>query len=346
MKRTKSLSKLRGPEDLEEETVNSEETPHVEPERIVSRSPVSSPVSRKSLPSSVPKRSVSIGGKQRNPNDLPCPVCLGTPFHLRFRCPLIEAGPDAIEKRLKELKEENTGHLTLLAEELEHVLRNQKARAQLSKPRTFASHSVSKGGADVMSSSSPVAKQSEGGSSSRKPTIPSGSKISEVTVENYDEGSSIGDSDDEDSEGNENSSSEQPATAYKLPSTFPGLASLADVDLEAIIRGPTSQVKTVLDDIPSRSISDSEEEPEDEVMDEDEEDDRQYRLRSKKLEKTTSSDEDEGVDPDVPADPDSREESGDESEEDESPKSSTLPTQLEDTPGTTQAGSQGPSLYM
>jgi hypothetical protein len=67
---------------------------------------------------------------------------------------VIEAGPDAIEKRLKELKEEDTGHRTLLIEELEHVLRNHKARTHLSKSGSKPSpHSVSKSAADLISSS-------------------------------------------------------------------------------------------------------------------------------------------------------------------------------------------------
>ena len=360
-KRQRSQSRLRmswGPEDFEENEAEPSivaEAVHTEPERPIARPPLppSSPTTTKrSLASSMAKHSLK-GKKRRGSDNLQCPVCLQTPFHLRYRCPVIEAGPDAIEKRLGELREEDTGHLTLLIEELELVVQNQRARAHLSKSgssSSIGSFPRSVGALSPMVSTSLcVVKQSNGSPSSRRLTVPSGSRMSEVTVENQDEGSSNEGSDDESSDNggsDEDGISEKQSNSRILPSTFPGASSLADMDLEAIIRGPASQSKSVLDDIPSRSISDNEDkEAEDEEADE-EADDQLYRLRSKMLEKNVSSDEGEGVDLPAPSGGDSREESGDDEEVADIPlKPSTQPTQpLEDTSGTTQAGSQVPSI--
>ncbi|KDQ21923.1 hypothetical protein BOTBODRAFT_50448 [Botryobasidium botryosum FD-172 SS1] len=35
---------------------------------------------------------------------MPCPICLGRPFHLRHACPVIQAGPESVQARIEELK--------------------------------------------------------------------------------------------------------------------------------------------------------------------------------------------------------------------------------------------------
>jgi len=254
---------------------------------------------------------------------------------------VIEAGPDAIEKRLNELKEKDTGHHSLLIEELEHVIRNQRTRASLSKSGSSSSPgSFAKPGSHL----SPIS-----GASSRRLAVPSGSTMSEVTVENKDEGSSNESSDDEDPDrdNDEDNVAEKQSNPYELPPAFPGMASLADLDLEAVIRGPASQSKSILDDIPSRSISDDEDEAAEDILEDEEDDDRLYRLRSKKFEKNTSSDENEGEDLTIPSGEGSREESGDEEVTEISQKPSAQSTQPpEDSSRTTQAGSQAPSLSL
>ena len=346
-KRQKSQSRLRmswGPEDfLENEAEPSTITEvYTEPAPAITRSPLlsSSPTTRRSLAPSI--RSMPPKGKRlRQSDEFPCPICLQTPFHLRYRCPVIEAGPDVIEKRLNELKEEDTGHHSLLIEELEHVIRNQRTRASLSKSGSSSSPgSFAKPGSHL----SPIS-----GASSRRLAVPSGSTMSEVTVENKDEGSSNESSDDEDPDrdNDEDNVAEKQSNPYELPSAFPGMASLADLDLEAVIRGPASQSKSILDDIPSRSISDDEDEAAEDILEDEEDDDRLYRLRSKKFEKNTSSDENEGEDLTIPSGEGSREESGDEEVTEISQKPSAQSTQPpEDSSRTTQAGSQAPSLSL
>jgi hypothetical protein len=173
--------------------------------------------------------------------------------------------------------------------------------------------------------------------------------MSEVTVENQDEGSSNEGSDDDgsDDEDDDESHSETP---YRLPSMFTGAASLADVDLDALIHGPTSQSKSVVDDIPSRSVSDDDEEAEVDILEDDDDDDRRYRHRSRKDEKYAPS-EDEGEDSDipdsdVPAEVGSRAERGDEVESVPTELSIKSNQLLEDASGTTQAGSHGPCHHL
>lgn len=61
-----------------------------------------------------------------DPNSPPCPICLGEPFHIRYCCPTVLKGPDAIRERLEELKRTNTGDQQSLIKELEGLLRDSK----------------------------------------------------------------------------------------------------------------------------------------------------------------------------------------------------------------------------
>lgn len=331
--RRRSLSRLRqswGPDDIEEVV---EATPEPEsaseseslPEPAVKASnssppAITSPAPRRPLPAHIPsdisisRGSSPAGRKTRSSKSMPCPVCLEIPFHLRYRCPIILAGPEAIEARLEELKVGKSQPGVALVQELQMILQTKKIRASLarsaaSSPPPVSSPEVAKPTEPAATRSSEVA---ETGTSppQRKPTVPKGSRMSEVTIENGDEGSSNEDSDGDGSSSSSSSSSEdsddedqvnnigQP----KIPSAFPGVTSLDDLNLEALIRGPASQSKSVLDDIPTRTSSEEEEE---EVMDdieadEEDEDDQRLRKLTRKAEQNASSDEDEGEDPDLP----------------------------------------------
>jgi hypothetical protein len=186
-----------------------------------------------------------------------------------------------------------------------------------------------------------VAGMASDGRSSRKLTIPKVSTLSEVNIENNDEGSSnegSGDESSEDEDIQEDDVPEKQSTIYKLPPTFTGAPSLADVDLDAIIRGPVSQSRKVLDDIPS---SDEVEDSENGVLEEDEDgDDLQYRRRLRKFQQDTS---DEGEGPDFPSNGDSKEASNDEGMEYLPTKLVAQVTQPVETMSITpEAGSQSP----
>lgn len=321
VKSKRSPSKLRlswGPEDVDEVETSIDSDP------VVERLPSSSPVGKSvmSVHSSNAKPS-SAGRKRRNSDNVACPVCLQRPFHLRYRCPVIEAGPDSIEKRLEELKSGDNNDQTLLIQELEHLLRTHRAKTNV--PKSGLTESVVNF-SPINATSTPAARPSQ------RPIIPSELRLSEVTVEARDEGSSNEGSDDEDSDDENDddihadmqSESRYP---YKLPSAFGNLSFLADMDLDAVIRGPMSQAKSVLDELPSRSDSEKDEDSqqEDDVLDEDA-DDRKYRMRSKKLDNASS---DEGEDHDIP-----------ESSDDEDDVTPETLSQLVKDDGAIQAGSQ------
>ena len=63
---------------------------------------------------------------QSSSTDQPCPVCLERPFHVRYKCPIVLQGSDAIQKRLDELKQSNPRDHKHLIEELEGLLRRNK----------------------------------------------------------------------------------------------------------------------------------------------------------------------------------------------------------------------------
>jgi hypothetical protein len=65
--------------------------------------------------------------KIRDSIETPCPVCLEAPFHLRYRCPIIKAGPEAVKKRLHQL--DATRDASLI-KELETMVINETPKGQ------------------------------------------------------------------------------------------------------------------------------------------------------------------------------------------------------------------------
>jgi len=68
------------------------------------------------------------GPLQRTPdlNGPPCPICMEEPFHIRYCCPTVLKGPDAIRERLEELQRTNMGDQQSLIKQLEGLLRDSK----------------------------------------------------------------------------------------------------------------------------------------------------------------------------------------------------------------------------
>lgn len=59
-------------------------------------------------------------------NGPPCPICLEVPFHIRYCCPTVLKGPDAIRARLEVLKTTTMGDQQSLIKELEGLLRDSE----------------------------------------------------------------------------------------------------------------------------------------------------------------------------------------------------------------------------
>lgn len=247
--------------------------------------------------------------------DIHCPICLGTPLHVRYRCPLVIKGSNAIEKRLTELrKDESTIDSSSIVHELEEMLKKmRKKEASNSKQSNVNADSTSSpllpsnrlddiAGASsssaVVNSTTvqiqPIPSALDSRLSSWKPVIPKGSRMSEVTVESRDEGSSndssSSDSDDEDDETSKSKAPDADTVGIFLPPA--DSSPYANVDLEALVRGPSTPRISLADVLPTSDSEDDEdkgEESDNVVLEED--DDLEFRRRSKKFERVVSSDD-------------------------------------------------------
>ncbi|KIJ19042.1 hypothetical protein PAXINDRAFT_97113 [Paxillus involutus ATCC 200175] len=229
-----------------------------------------------------------------------CPICLQRPFHIRFYCPTVLKGPEAIRERLDELKRTYAGSQQSLIKELEGLLRRSdrvksrdfpESRPEV-EPAPSASAillSVPSTYSPAEAAPSPESSPSPDVSLSRTPVIPSNSYMSEVTVEGRDEGSSSESSEDDDED-------EESAVAQER-NTPDEQRSLAEGDLEAVIRGPAPRRQSILkllDKVAGDKDSADESEDDEGELEEDEEDkivDRSRRRLSRHL--AGSSDEGE-----------------------------------------------------
>ncbi|TBU29564.1 hypothetical protein BD311DRAFT_787763 [Dichomitus squalens] len=258
---------------------------------------------------SVPSTFVKITAKTKaahaqrtpRPSSAPtCPICDEPSLHPRSQCPVVEAGPMAIRKRIAQLKKSGDYEL---AEELDVLYKEAQRRrksaggkraaniaaltlvpaanAETEVPQLSPSMSLQS------SSTSALSRPRLGDRSLSSPRLPAGSEISEVVVESKDEGSSNESSSDDEDEG-------PVPTASSLPLLDP-------TNLEALLYVPVKPRVSVLAQIPSSSESSEGEESDDEPrndkdidMDEEDKHDRAYRRMSRKFAHAgSSSDEDE-----------------------------------------------------
>ena len=160
-----------------------------------------------------------------------CPVCLSLPFHLRFKCPVIASGADAITERIAQLKAE--GGKEGLIEELEEWLqkdRKRKGSKEVSHKETETHNKVSPS----------AAGQSRHQGSPLPPWAPILSlqtRPSEVIVESTHEGSESTTSSSSEQEDNSSSSTES-SSSLGSGSMSHGV-NLERVDLDSLIRGPS-----------------------------------------------------------------------------------------------------------
>ena len=244
--------------------------------------------------------------KAPRPSTAPmCPICDKASLHPRSQCPVVDAGPAAIRKRIAQLKKSGNGELV---EELEVLLKEaQRRRRSAGEKRTAditAAESVAAPDAvaeappsspDMPLQSLPTSALSRpplGDRSLSSPRLPAGSEISEVAVESKDEGSS-----------NESSGDEEDEELAQATSFLQGLSSFPPdpTNLEALLYGPIKPRVSVLAQIPSSSESSADEESDDEAekdddvdMDEEDKNDRAFRRMSRKFARSgSSSDENE-----------------------------------------------------
>ncbi|PIL34194.1 hypothetical protein GSI_03905 [Ganoderma sinense ZZ0214-1] len=316
------LSQTWGPNDLVEEQ-----------EQVSASAAICAPTSAAPVSSAVPALEIKkVSAKEAlRPSDVPtCPICDKASLHPRPQCPIIEAGPVAIRKRIAEIKK--SGGSEELVDELDVLLKEaqrrgksvgEKRASEVSKPVSISALEVpvraTPSSLDVplhSISTSSQARPSLGERSLSSPRLPAGSEISEVVVQSRDEGSSNESSSDDEDDEDEGA---PPSSFLALSSS---LSLLNPDNLEALLYGPVKPRTSILTQIPSSSSSSSDgEESDDEVekdedvdMDEDEKNDRAFRRISRKFARTVSS-SDEGEpqpEPDLQQDRDGAEVDGDE----------------------------------
>jgi hypothetical protein len=235
---------------------------------------------------------------KRRCNLVPCPVCLRSPLHVRYRCPIIVAGHDSIRERLRELREEHSGRNVQLIEESEYILKG----GGLGRTEKF---NVNPNSSVPPSTSTPPMKQifkrvlvdnsnaptpgltAVPMSKNVDPLRPPGSNPAvntpgEHSSEDSNEGSSKNDRDE---------GSDTPKRPERLATTtFPNPSSYASIDLDALVRPLSRDITKILE------IEDDEEEEEEVVLG-GEGDDLELQRHSMGLRTAeSSSDEDQASD--------------------------------------------------
>ncbi|PCH43914.1 hypothetical protein WOLCODRAFT_138670 [Wolfiporia cocos MD-104 SS10] len=245
----------------------------------------------------------------------PCPVCRKVPFHYRYLCPVVLAGPEAIEVRLAELTSEgqrDRGLVESLKAHLAKARRAKKAKSvTIQVPRAMSDTAASAAERDESSSADeqgpagapPESTSTDADDATEEkaempvstalslPKLFAGSQIAEVSVETQDEGSSNDESDDSDEESDEN---DQESDENDEESDNDDDAILKNIDPETLLHGPYSR-KSILDQLPSSDSSDhSADERNGSDVDAEEEEielDRRYRRLSRRYEQASSTED-------------------------------------------------------
>ncbi|KAJ6499164.1 hypothetical protein C8R45DRAFT_981394 [Mycena sanguinolenta] len=189
-----------------------------------------------------------------------CPICETSPFHLRYRCPVVLAGAGRIRQRIAELQQDDKTDNSKLIQEL---------RSLAAKSQKTADADPKEGGASNTSVTVPARKQAATTMSRSRP-----------------------DPDDSNSSSDDSGS----APLRRKTAAPPPAGLLVDPELEAIIRGPVSSRLTVDDILMEDEVED--EAAESVVLENDDEDDIKFRRRSRQLDNAASSGEEEEDDDD------------------------------------------------
>ena len=235
----------------------------------------------------------------------PCPICLSRPFHSQSKCPLINSGEDAILDRIAQLEAEG-GHGDVISELREWVpkVREKSTSKYFATQETEPSHSK-------------IDKSEHRGSPlpSWAPVVSLQSHPSEVIVESTNEGSesaSSGSSAEEDVQSESGSSSDDPSSSSRSRS-ISFTTNLEQVDLDALIRGPSlknvtldlSKLDDDIEELESKSDSEDNGVEGDTGWLEEQEEEQEHRLpkypkrgaflRSRSSEEVASDEEDDSA---------------------------------------------------
>ncbi|KAJ7497435.1 hypothetical protein FB451DRAFT_1211446 [Mycena latifolia] len=197
----------------------------------------------------------------------PCPVCQTSPFHLRYRCPVVQAGSGSIRKRIAELQQDDTVDHSQLIQELCNMAEK--------------SHRKTKDSQNVNAHSPILLPDAQKGGVSNPFEDVVGHEVAAAVASRRTANGSSSSSDDSESE---------PSITRKVAAPRPASSSV-DAELDAIIRGPGGPSQLTLDDIVFDEEQD--EEAESVVLENDDDEDLEFRRRSRKLAVVASSDEED-----------------------------------------------------
>ncbi|KAF9232272.1 hypothetical protein BU15DRAFT_81425 [Melanogaster broomeanus] len=234
-----------------------------------------------------------------------CPICLQQPFHIRFYCPTVLKGPEAIRERLDELKRAKLSGQQSLIKELEGLLRRSIGHTPIvssdSPPEAESAPPAPAGVPSALSKYLPAdaAPSRQPSSLSTVPlprthVIPRNSYVSEVTIESRGDGSSSGSSEDE----SEEAVGDEEPPVVQEHGTPAEQRSLAEEDLEAVIRGPRPRRQSILqllEKLPADNgkANASEDEEGEGELEEDEEDETVDRSRQRLSRRIAGSSDEE-----------------------------------------------------
>lgn len=224
-----------------------------------------------------------------------CPACLQRPFHLLSKCPTVLAGPESLRKRIAELGQ--PGSNLQLVRELQILLKKaEENEAQTSTPAKATNGDKRPPNAEPRGVNGSLLATTlaspEIPAATDLPSVPAGSKMSEVDIEAGDDSSSESSSDDESDEDDEVKDILKPTiNVDTLTSYIP-----SEIDVEALLRGPvpSQKVTSIVDKILAQDDNESEEsDVEDLASEEEEKNEKAFRRLSQRIRREAST-SDEG----------------------------------------------------
>lgn len=98
--------------------------------------------------------------RKRSSGTQSCPICKESPLHLRFQCPVVVRGVEALETRLAELQEDTSVDQSQLIGELKMMIERKRKTAKMPKTKVISDDSTSLSGSSKVAA---VAKPPQAG---------------------------------------------------------------------------------------------------------------------------------------------------------------------------------------
>ncbi|KAF5380539.1 hypothetical protein D9615_004537 [Tricholomella constricta] len=196
----------------------------------------------------------AIWPSDSGPDNSTCPLCLLSPLHSRKKCPLVLGGPESLEQRLSEIQEASPDE----ADNRDEIIAEIRQLLALSKKDRETNISPQANRNLSQASFHQIQNLSISGKISNRPSGSQTKKVMPMPSPHIE---------DSDTSSEETSDGETPGETNVLPFVLNDAASLANINLDELIRGPNIPALRAAD-ISSPDISEEEEE---QVLEEEEE---------------------------------------------------------------------------